>query len=69
VTLEKPIIPTFSMTERDRRWSLLRAAMKKAGFDALIALPHEGHWDQFGCDTRYITRSAARKPKLAACCP
>ena len=44
------------MKERDRRWSALRAAMKKANFDALIALPHEGHWDQFGCDTRYITQ-------------
>ena len=31
------------MTERDRRWSLLRSAMKNANFDALIALPHEGH--------------------------
>jgi hypothetical protein len=37
MALEKPLIPTFSMTERDRLWSLLRAAMKKANLDALIA--------------------------------
>lgn len=56
MALEKPIIPTFSLAERERRWSLLRAEMKKAGFDALIALPNQGHWDQFGADTRYITQ-------------
>jgi len=69
VALEKPIIPTFSMKERDRRWSALRAAMKRANFDALIALPHEGHWDQFGCDTRYITQIGGTQTEVGCVIP
>ena len=69
VALEKPIIPTFSVKERDRRWSLLREAMKKADFDALIALPHEGHWDQFGCDTRYITQIGGTQTEVGCVVP
>ena len=69
MALEKPIIPTFSMKERDRRWSLLRAAMKQADFDALIALPHEGHWDQFGCDTRYITQIGGTQTEVGCVVP
>ena len=57
------------MTERDRRWSLLRAAMKKANLDALIALPHEGHWDQFGCDTRYITQIGGTQTEVGCVLP
>jgi Xaa-Pro dipeptidase len=69
VALEKPIIPTFSLNERDRRWSLLRAEMKKANFDSLIALPHEGHWDQFGCDTRYITQIGGTQTEVGCVLP
>jgi len=69
VALEKPIIPTFSLKERDRRWSLLRAEMKRANFDALIALPHEGHWDQFGCDTRYITQIGGTQTEVGCVLP
>ena len=69
MALEKPIIPTFSMKERDRRWSLLRAAMKQADFDALIALPHEGHWDQFGCDTRYVTQIGGTQTEVGCVVP
>ncbi len=69
MALEKPIIPTFSLNERDRRWSLLRAEMKKANFDSLIALPHEGHWDQFGCDTRYITQIGGTQTEVGCVLP
>ncbi|HYJ14340.1 MAG TPA: M24 family metallopeptidase [Candidatus Limnocylindria bacterium] len=69
MAFEKPIIPTFSMKERDRRWSLLRAAMKQADFDALIALPHEGHWDQFGCDTRYVTQIGGTQTEVGCVVP
>ena len=69
MALEKPIIPTFSLKERDRRWSLLRGEMKKANFDALIALPHEGHWDQFGCDTRYITQIGGTQTEVGCVLP
>lgn len=69
MALEKPIIPTFSIKERDRRWSALRAAMKNANFDALICLPHEGHWDQFGCDTRYITQIGGTQTECGCVLP
>jgi Xaa-Pro aminopeptidase len=69
VALEKPIIPTFSLKERDRRWRRLREEMRRANFDALIALPHEGHWDQFGCDTRYITQIGGTQTEVGCVLP
>jgi Xaa-Pro aminopeptidase len=54
--MDKPIIPTFSRQEMARRWSAVRAEMRKAGLDAVIGLPNMGHWDQFGADTRYLTQ-------------
>ena len=69
MALEKPIIPTFSLEERDRRWSLLRAEMKRANLDALIALPNEGHWDQFGADTRYITQIGGTQTEVGCVLP
>jgi Xaa-Pro dipeptidase len=69
MALEKPIIPTFSLKERDRRWRRLREEMKKAGFDALIALPNQGHWDQFGCDTRYITQIGGGQTEVGCVLP
>src|SRR2546430_7965917 len=67
--IEKPIIPTFSLHERDRRWRLVRAEMKKAGLDAVIALPNQGHWDQFGADIRYLTQIGGFQTEVAAVFP
>jgi len=67
--IEKPIIPTFSLHERDRRWRLVRAEMKQAGLDALIALPNQGHWDQFGADIRYLTEIGGFQTEVAAVFP
>ena len=69
MSLEKPIIPTFSLKERDRRWSRLREEMKKAGLHALISLPNEGHWDQFGADTRYVTQIGGTQTEVGAVLP
>jgi len=69
VALEKPIIPTFSMKERDRRWARLREEMTQAGFDALIGLPNQGHWDQFGADTRYITQIGGTQTEVGCVLP
>lgn len=54
--MDKPVIPTFSQQEKNRRWAAVRAEMKKNKLDALIALPNQSHWDQFGADTRYLTQ-------------
>jgi len=67
--LEKPIVPTFSIDERDRRWACLREEMKRGGFDTLISLPNEGHWDQFGADTRYITQIGGTQTEVGAVLP
>ena len=69
MALEKPMIPTFSLEERNRRWSLLRDAMKQANLDALISLPNQGHWDQFGADTRYITQIGGTQTEVGAILP
>lgn len=69
MSLEKPIIPTFSLQERDRRWALLRAEMKAAGLQALVSLPNEGHWDQFGADTRYITQIGGTQTEAGTVLP
>jgi Xaa-Pro aminopeptidase len=69
VALEKPTIPTFSLAERERRWTSLRAEMRKAGLDALITLPNQGHWDQFGADTRYITQIGGSQTEAGAVLP
>ncbi|HEY1269527.1 MAG TPA: hypothetical protein VGH16_19870, partial [Candidatus Binatia bacterium] len=67
--MEKPIIPTFSLAERDRRWSAVRAEMKKANLDAVIGLPNQGHWDQFGADIRYLTQIGGFQNEVAAVFP
>jgi Xaa-Pro aminopeptidase len=69
VALEKPVIPTFSLAERERRWTTLRSDMKKAGFDALISLPTQSHWDQFGADTRYITQIGGSQTEVGVVLP
>ncbi len=69
MSLEKPIIPTFSLEERDRRWTLMRQEMREAGLHALISLPNEGHWDQFGADTRYITQIGGTQTEVGAVLP
>ena len=67
--IEKPIIPTFSLHERDRRWGLVRAEMRQAGLDALIGLPNQGHWDQFGADIRYLTEIGGFQTEVAVVFP
>ncbi|HEU4341622.1 MAG TPA: M24 family metallopeptidase [Candidatus Binatia bacterium] len=67
--MEKPLIPTFSLNERDRRWRLVRREIEKANLDALIALPNQGHWDQFGADTRYLTQIGGFQTEVGAVFP
>lgn len=67
--MEKPLIPTFSLNERDRRWRLVRREMAKAKLDAVIALPNQGHWDQFGADTRYLTQIGGFQTEVGAVFP
>src|SRR5262249_22553841 len=67
--MDKPIIPTFSVAEPHRRWAAVRAEMQKANFDAVIGLPNQGHWDQFGADIRYLTQIGGFQTEVAAVFP
>jgi Xaa-Pro aminopeptidase len=69
VSLDKPVIPTFSLKEGHRRWSRLREKMQQGDLHALISLPNEGHWDQFGADTRYITQIGGTQTEVGAVLP
>jgi Xaa-Pro dipeptidase len=67
--MEKPIIPTFSQSERARRWGIVRDLMRRANLDALICLPNQGHWDQFGADARYLTQIGGFQTEVAVVFP
>jgi Xaa-Pro dipeptidase len=67
--MEKPIIPTFSQNERARRWGIVRDLMRRANLDALICLPNQGHWDQFGADARYLTQIGGFQTEVAVVFP
>lgn len=62
-------LPRFSLAERERRWGAVRSLMKVAGFDALLGLPHEGHWDQFQADVRYLTHIGGHQTEAAVVFP
>jgi Xaa-Pro dipeptidase len=67
--MEKPSIPTFSQSERSRRWGTVRDLMRRANFDALVCLPNQGHWDQFGADARYLTQIGGFQTEVAVIIP
>ena len=48
--------PRFSLEERDRRWSAVRAEMARAGVDVLVGSNNTGHWDHWQSDIRYLTQ-------------
>lgn len=48
--------PTFSLQERDRRWSLVREAMERENVDCLITPNNSGHSGHFQAESRYLTR-------------
>ncbi len=62
-------IPTFSLAERDRRWTRVRDVMGRAGLDAIIGLPNSSHWDQFQADVRYLTQIGGNCTEAAVVFP
>jgi Xaa-Pro aminopeptidase len=48
------VLPSFSLGERDRRYGRVRAQMREAGLDCLIAAPGEPYEPQAG--SRYLTQ-------------
>lgn len=47
--------PRFSLAERDRRWSALRALMRAASIDVIVVPNNTGHSTDFQANARYIS--------------
>jgi len=45
----------FSLVERDRRWTAVRALMARDGIDAIIAPPNNGNSTDWQADARYLS--------------
>jgi hypothetical protein len=44
-TYPRPVVPRFSLHERDRRWARVRALMRRENLDAIITLTNSSSWD------------------------
>ena len=44
----------FSLTERDRRWGVLRDLMGREGLEAIVCLANSGAWDTLNANVRYL---------------
>ncbi|HLY64011.1 MAG TPA: M24 family metallopeptidase, partial [Chloroflexota bacterium] len=47
--------PRFSLAERERRWSSLRALMSQQALDAIVTPQNTGHSMDFQANTRWLT--------------
>jgi Xaa-Pro aminopeptidase len=62
-------IPKFSLAERERRWTRVRALMVRDGLDAIFAPPNTGLFDMFQANTRYLTGLGGNHCMVAAAFP
>lgn len=62
-------VPHFSLTERERRWSRVREAMRREGIDVIFVPPNTGLWDQFQANVRYLTGIGGNCCQAAAVFP
>lgn len=54
-TASQIAVPRLPLSERDRRYAALRAALRAAGIDVLILPANHSRWDQMMADSRYLT--------------
>ena len=47
--------PFLSLKERDRRYKLVRQAMRERGLDALLIWGHSGKWDWHMANIHYMS--------------
>lgn len=62
-------VPRFSLAERDRRWSNVRALMAREDIDALFVPPNTGMFDTFQANVRYLTGIGGNHAMAAAIFP
>lgn len=48
-------LPHLSLQERDRRWSVVRAEMKRQGLDCLLLCGFPGPWDFTLANARFLS--------------
>lgn len=48
--------PRFSLVERDRRWSAVRARMTQEGIDVIVTPQNTGHSTDFQANSRWLTQ-------------
>ena len=62
--------PNLTLTERDRRWRLVRSAMAEAEVDCLLSLADSHARTVFQPDTRYLTTAGGSGERGLSCvCP
>lgn len=66
---DKPILPSFSLAERDRRHAEARRAMAARGLDCLLMPQNTGEWDACQPDSRYLTAIGGGGTAVAAVLP
>ena len=49
------MVPQFSLAERDRRWSAVRALMREARLDVIVVPNNTGHSTDFQANARWLT--------------
>jgi Xaa-Pro dipeptidase len=59
----------LSLTERDRRWGVLRDLMGRDGLDAIVCLGNSGAWDTLNANVRYLTGIGGNGPLASAVFP
>ncbi len=62
-------LPSFSLSERDRRHEAVRHEMAARGIDCLIAPQNTGEWDACQPDARYLTSIGGGGTAVAAVLP
>ena len=67
--MEPVFLPRLSLNERDRRHSVVRAAMAKNGLDCILAPQNTGEWDACQPDVRYLTSIGGGGTAAAAVFP
>lgn len=63
------LVPKFTVAERDRRWSRVRALMTRDRVDAIFVPPHTGLFDMFQANVRYLTGIGGNHAMAAAIFP
>ena len=59
----------FSLAERERRWSRVRALMERDDLDAIFVPPNTGMFDTFQANARYLTGIGGNHAMVAAVFP